>query len=131
MSYDPSIHVFPAVLDTGCNASFQLDTRHLFAWAGMIPTHLDLIHRRDRPSQRSFEVRRGLIWLHRNLYAGPRFQGRLLPYPLNDTDEILVMDTSTTDPDPRFPLLGLDALVDNGLILSANGASSEFELFTS
>ena len=54
-----------------------------------------------------------------------------LPYPLVGTDEIIVMDKTTPDPDPRFPLLGLNALRDNNLKLFVDGERSQFELFES
>ena len=52
-----------------------------------------------------------------------------MPHLLTGSDEIVVMDPSTTHPDPRFPLLGLKAIQDSKLIIAVNGAGKHFDVY--
>jgi hypothetical protein len=128
-AFPPSSLVFPAILDLGCNQGLEIDERHLFSWNGTRKDRFDLVKRRKRVGQRGYEYRTANIWLHLEPYTGPRFKGPKMPYLLTASDEIVVMDPSTADPDPRFPLLGLKAIQDNKLIVRVEGDTSRFDIY--
>jgi hypothetical protein len=127
--FPTSALVFPAVVDPGCNSTLEIDERHLFSWNGTIKKRFDFLERRDRPGRRAYEFWMANIWLHFEPYTGPRFIGPKKPFHLMGTDQIAVMDPSTVEPDPRFPLLGLQALVENNLKLLIDGYSSQFDFY--
>jgi hypothetical protein len=123
--------VFPAILDTGCNTGFEIDEQHLELWTGTSKKLFNYIIRHDRPGGRSYVTRSANIWLHLEPYAGPRFVGPRMPFLLMRTDEITVMDRSGGEPYPRFPLLGLQALIDNHLQVMVDGFASRFDIYES
>jgi len=117
-SYHPSFWIFPAVLDTGLNKAFDIAEDQLISWTNTPKKKFGLIKRRDKV-MKPYDIRAANIWLHRYPYAGPKFVGPDPPVHLSNSDEIRVMDrTPSGDPDPRLPLLGLEALIENGLTLN-------------
>jgi hypothetical protein len=132
-AFPTSSRVFPAILDIGCNQGLEIDERHLFRWNGTNKDPFDLVkrHKPTQAGERGYDYRMANIWLHLEPYAGPRFNGPKMPFLLTSSDEIVVMDPSTSEPAPRFPLLGLKAIQDNNLIIAVNGASSNFDIYES
>ena len=117
--WDPAIPCFPAILDTGNNHYFCIQEQHLRRWAGVRPETLGILGRVRQADER-LPLRPACIWLHRNVpgkrerLEGLRPQRLELPrgiavYPKND------------DNFPRLPLIGMRALLANGLYLSVNG----------
>jgi hypothetical protein len=129
INFTASSLVFPAILDTGCNTGFEIDENHLELWTGTHRRRFDRIGRYSPPGRRSFVTRSANIWIHLEPYTGPRFVGPRMPFHLVTTDEITVMDRSGTEPYPRFPLLGLQALVDNRLQAMVDGFLSRFDIY--
>ena len=123
--WEPGINVFPAILDTGCTAYFEIDAQHIFYWSGSQVD--DYTEVENRPKRSLYKVCHGNVWLHRQPYTGPKYQGPPEPILLSGFDEIHVMKPRKPI-QPRFPLLGLQALVWNKLVLQVNGATSEFEI---
>jgi hypothetical protein len=128
-SFPTSARIFPVIVDIGCNQTFEIDERHLVLWNGTNKRHFDLLQHRQRVGKRGYDIRCANIWLHLDPYTGPRFKGSKPPFLLSGSDEIVVMDPSTSDPDPRFPLLGLKAIKDSNLIVVVNGAASHFDIY--
>jgi hypothetical protein len=130
-AFPTSSLVFPAILDLGCNQGLEIDERHLFCWNGTRKKLFDRVKRHPptKPGERGYDYRTANIWLHLEPYTSPRFKGQKMPFLLTCSDEIVVMDASTTEPDPRFPLLGLKAIKDNKLIISVDGASKDFTIY--
>ena len=130
-SFPTSSLVLPAILDLGCNQGLEIDERHLFGWNGTKKERFDRVKRRPpkNAGERGYDYRTANIWLHLEPYAGPRFRGPKLPHLLTGSDEIVVMDPSTTDPHPRFPLLGLKAILDSKLIITVDGAAKHFDVY--
>ena len=120
--------IFPAILDTGCNKAFDIDENHLLTWTNVTDKE-DFAFLRRKSGNRPHDVRAANIWLHLNPYNGPKFNGPLWPVWLKNSDEIRVMDKIKVGMAvPRFPLLGLESLTDNGLVLEVDGVSSNFTI---
>src|SRR5206468_2799883 len=66
------------------------------------------------------------IWLHRAPYEDFRKRPARPPLLLGKTKMMRVMVPQTQESWPRLPLLGLEALMANGLRLSVLGESSRF-----
>jgi hypothetical protein len=128
-SFPTSAWVFPAIIDTGCNQALEIDERHLYLWNSTKKDQFDLIKRRHRPGKRTYEIRTANIWLHLEPYSGPRFKGPKMPFHLMGSDEIVVMDQTTGEPEPRFPLLGLKAFAENNLKLIIDGTLLYFDIY--
>ena len=130
-TFPSSSLIFPAILDLGCNQGLEIDERQLVRWNVTEKRHFDLVRRHPptRPGERGYDYRTANIWLHLEPYTGPLFKGQKMPHLLTGSDEIVVMDPSTAAPDPRFPLLGLKAIKDNNLIITADGSSSSFHVY--
>ena len=129
--FPPSSLVLPVILDTGCNTGFEIDEKHLVLWSGTDISLYDCIARHDRSDGRRYATRKANIWLHLEAYSGPRFVGPRMPFQLMRTDEIAVMNRPSprAKPYPRFPLLGLPALMD--LQVMVDGTSSQFTIYES
>lgn len=124
--------IFPAILDTGFNGAFEISSRHLYMWNATPKNEFELLGRRNRlPMKTGFDIRHASVWVHLEPYMGPKFtKGQKQPFRLRRTDQILVMDDSTTvEPEPRFPVLGLQVLKANGLRLFVDGPTESFALY--
>lgn len=129
MSFHNSMPVMPVLLDTGCNANFEIDEQHLY-WTGYEKARYGYpLDRKVRPGKRTYEVFHSTCWLHLQPYNGPQFLGPNEPFQLARSDEIRVMERIGPEPAPRFPLLGLKALVLNRLQISIDAASSHFHIY--
>ena len=126
---------FPAVMDTGYNRVLEIDEWHLFHWAGyhrgLFPGfQLNVPRFRDG---RRHEKRYAGLWLHQTHYTGRWAHAGLSPLKLAKDTFIRVMlndpfDAKPAPPSPRFPLLGVEALVANGLKLTIDGGAETFEI---
>lgn len=118
-TWDATSPCFPANLDTGHTHNFSIQEQHLVRWARIRPEALDIVGQ-VRQSGRRVPLHAAQIWLHGNVPdSHDRLEGGT-PHLLNLTGGISVFPT-TDDNFPRLPLLGLRALLSNGLHLSVDG----------
>ncbi|SRR5579883_612443 len=129
-SLPQGVITLPAILDTGFNRTLEIDERHLFKWAGLRKEHLDLSAKDRFHEARRYALGVANIWLHRTPYAGPRTPPARPPLLLEDSPQVRVM-APIGKPNPRLPLLGLMALVNNKLQLSIDGENSHFRIYKS
>ncbi len=109
--------MFPAVMDTGHNHNFSIQKHQLTAWANVRADQLPrvgniLVNRQQVPLSAAF------LWLHRNQPGTSELLPR--PYLIAAPKGIAVYPDSAANA-PRLPLLGLRALVTNGLQLVIDG----------
>jgi hypothetical protein len=124
------VMTLPAILDTGFNRTLEIDEWHLVRWAGLRKEHLDPI-RKDKSDQgRKYDLCRANLWLHRTPYEGPRTPRVRSPILLRSSTHVRVM-APIGKPNPRLPLLGLMALVENKLQLSIDGENARFRIYKS
>jgi hypothetical protein len=117
---DPSrLPRFPALLDTGHTHNFSIQEEHLVRWAGLHPEALPLGRGSVRYQGRRYPLRGAQLWLHGNQ---PGYWDRVAnrpPYRLRVPEGILVYPAGSHF--PRLPLIGLRAVVRNGLRLTVDG----------
>jgi hypothetical protein len=116
---------FPAILDTGTNHNFSIRKEHYERW-----TALQL---RQRGSVRiqadELPLLAGSVWIHPNR-PGTRDFMEARAIQLEMPEGLIVYPESASNP-ARLPILGLRALVRNGLTLVINGNQRELTLKTS
>jgi hypothetical protein len=122
--------ILPAVLDTGVNRTLEIDEWHLLRWAGIHKEHLGTVAKDKVRDGRKYDLREANVWLHRTPYEGPTAPRTKSPILLEASTQIRVMAT-VGKPNPRLPLLGLDALIENKLQLRINGANTRFRIYRS
>jgi len=125
----PTMAPFPAILDTGHTHSLALQQRHLIDWAGVRPDalrHFGAV--RDRDRGRRLELRAATIWAFRNQPGSREQLADRPPVPLGGTPGIAIYPGGVEF--PRLPILGLQAIVDNDLVLVVNGRRREATLRT-
>jgi hypothetical protein len=122
--------ILPSILDTGFNRTFEIDESHLLRWAGLRKDHLKSIEKNRSQDGRKYDLCEAKIWLHRTPYTGPRMPPVRSPLLLAESRQVRVM-SSIGKPDPRLPLLGLMALVENHLQLSIDGENPRFRVYKS
>lgn len=108
---------FPAVLDTGHNHNFSLQERQLTTWAGIDPARCSTLGA-VRVNRQEVPLRRLNLWLYRNRPRTTELLTR--PVALAVPEGVAVYPADAVGP-PRLPLLGLRALVRNGLRLVIDG----------
>jgi len=110
---------FPVILDTGHSHNFSIKEEHLKIWAGLNSHEIHTVGQ-ARLNKQVVELKEAAVAIHRN---SPGNRDEFLgyePYPLTLSEGIAIHRES--DPfAPRLPLLGLRALVKNGLLLSIDG----------
>jgi hypothetical protein len=111
---------FPALLDTGNNHNFSIQSRHLLRWAGLdrgpLPT-LGAVSERGK----RIPLLGADLWIH------PNRPGQLETWPGRPPFRLTLDGGIVVYPDdglnyPRLPLLGLRAMTDNRLRLTVDGA---------
>ncbi len=122
--------ILPAILDTGFNRTFEIDEWHLVHWAGLRTEHLSPVAKDKIHDGRKYELCRATLWLHRTPYEGPRTRRTSPPVLLARSLQVRVMAT-VGKPNPRLPLLGLNALIENKLQLQLDGSNSRFRIYRS
>jgi hypothetical protein len=120
----------PAILDTGFNRTLEIDERHLVHWAGLRKEHLKPAAKNRFHEGRKYDLYEASIWLHRTLYAGPRTPPARPPLLLEESRQVRIM-APVGKPNPRLPLLGLMALIENNLKASIDGENSHFRIYKS
>jgi hypothetical protein len=120
----------PTILDTGFNRTLEIDEWHLVHWAGIHKEHLGTVAKDKVRDGRKYDLCEAKIWLHRTPYEGPTAPRAESPILLEASTQIRVMAT-IGKPNPRLPLLGLNALIENQLQLRLNGANSRFRIYRS
>lgn len=115
--------VFPVILDTGFNRTFEIDEWHLIHWAGLQKDDLETIAKEKVREGRKYDLCEANLWIHRMPYEGPRTQRAGSPLLLEARAQIRVIAT-IGKPNPRIPLLGLNALVMNKLQLQVDGENT-------
>jgi len=110
---------FPVILDTGHSHNFSIKEEHLRIWAGLNSHEIQTIGH-ARLNKQLVELKDATVAIHLNA-PGKRDELRgQEPYLLTLSEGIAIHRGS--DPfAPRLPLLGLRALVKNGLLLSIDG----------
>ncbi len=120
----------PAILDTGFNRVLEIDEWHLIHWAGLHKEHLVPIETDKSHEGRKYDVCRANLWLHRTPYEGPRTPRVRSPLLLYKSRQVRVM-APMGKPNPRLPLLGLTALMQNHLRVSIDGENARFRVYKS
>lgn len=123
----PAAAPFPAILDTGHTHTFSIQERHLIEWAGLRPEALP-VGGAVRERGLRLVLRKARLWCYP---LAPRSQSHIAerpPLALAALRGIAVYPSAQGF--PRLPLLGLRALVENGLVLTVNGGRREATLRT-
>ncbi len=112
----------PAILDTGNNHNFAIRRAHLERWA---PITLPPI---GRAEVNGFPVPlvSASLWIHPNQAGTTEPSGRP-PTCMKLEDGMIVYPPDVPNP-ARLPILGLRALIRNGLRLTMDGATQELSL---
>jgi hypothetical protein len=126
-SLPPGVVTLPAILDTGFNRTFEIDEGHLVRWAGIHKEHLETIARDKVHDDRKYDLCKATLWLHRVPFEGPLAPRAIPPMLLARSTQIRVMAT-TGKPNPRLPLLGLNALIENKLQARIDGENTWFRI---
>jgi hypothetical protein len=129
-SLPPGVVTLPAILDTGFNRTLEIDEWHLIHWAGLHKEHLSIIARDKLRDGRKYDLCKATLWLHRTSYEGPQMPRARPRMLLAGSTQVRVMAT-TEKPNPRLPLLGLNALIENHLQVRIDGEHSQFRIFRS
>jgi hypothetical protein len=114
--FQPQIPKIPAILDTGNNFDFSIQPRHLREWAGIDPILLPLLGDIEIDGQRA-QRHEAALWLHPNIRGLRDAASDRPPHLLEMQKGIAVYPRDAVPPGPRLPLLGLPALLNNGLDL--------------
>jgi hypothetical protein len=116
---------FPAIVDIGHSHNLSIREDQLLDWAGAKPDDLKAIGR-IKVSGRDVILRRAEIVLCRNSPGTREFTDQPT-YPLTTFGGITVLPT--TDPlAPRLPLLGMRAIVRDGLRLVVDGKRKQITI---
>src|SRR5262249_29683403 len=92
--------------------------------------HLEPIQKDKSHEGRKYDLCEANLWLHRAPYAGPRTPPARSPLLLENSRRVRVM-APTGKPNPRLPLLGLTALIQNNLQVLIDGENSRFRVYKS
>ena len=120
----------PAILDTGFNRTLEIDESHLVRWAGLRKEHLNPAAKSKSDDGRKYDLCEARIWLHRTPYEGPKAPRVQPPLLLEGSRQVRVM-AAIGKPNPRLPLLGLTAFIENHLQVAIDGERSRFRVYRS
>ncbi len=129
-SFNQRVITMPAILDTGFNRTFEIDEWHLMRWAGLRKEHLNPAAKNQSDDGRKYDLCEANIWLHRTPYEGPRTPRAQPPLLLERSSQVRVM-APIGKPNPRLPLLGLTALIENHMRVAIDGENSRFRAYKS
>ena len=127
-SFPQGVITLPAILDTGFNRTLEIDEWHLVRWAGLHKEHLNPAVKNKSDDGRKYDLCEANIWLHRTPYEGPRTPRARPPLLLANSRQVRVM-APIGKPNPRLPLLGLTALIENRLQVAIDGERSRFRVY--
>ena len=105
---------FPALLDTGHSHNFSITESQLAHWAGLAPGQLKLIGTTRLKGEKLWQLR-GDFRLHRNRPGTRELAEGSQPLILTEGFTLAPEGSS------RLPLIGLRAIVTNGLVLRIDG----------
>ncbi len=105
---------FPAILDTGHSHNFSITESQLAHWTGLGPGQLKLVGTTRLKGERLWQLR-GDFRLHRNRPGTRELAEGSLPLILTEGFTLAPEGSS------RLPLIGLRAIVSNGLVLRIDG----------
>jgi hypothetical protein len=125
--FPQGVVTLPTILDTGFNRILEIDEWHLIKWAGLCKEHLTPIQKDKSHEGRKYDLCTANLWLHRTPYEGPRRPPAGSPILLRHSRQVRVM-APMGQPNPRLPLLGLMALVENNLQVFIYGENSRFRI---
>jgi hypothetical protein len=120
VEWDPRTPAFPAILDSGNNFTLSIFTSQLMQWAGIRPELLRVLGR-IREGGRHYPRHEADVWLHPNVPGTRERQAGSRPCRLTLEKGLAVYPDSVSLP-PHLPLLGLQALTENELHLTVDGA---------
>jgi hypothetical protein len=131
-TYNESVALIPAILDTGFNGGFAIRDEHLKQWGGMDARGFRLLGT-ERTERGAAEWRSANFWLHRNS-SGMHIPNRRQPIRLELDKGIMVFprpsqEEGQADARPLLPLLGMRALHHNRLCLSVDSRRMLASLF--
>jgi hypothetical protein len=129
-SLPQGVFTLPAILDTGFNRTLEIDEGHLVRWAGLHKEHLATTEGEKFQDGRRYNLCEANIWLHRTPYEGPEAPRAQPPLLLANSRQVRVM-APIDKPNPRLPLLGLTALIENRLQVAIDGENSRFRVYQS
>lgn len=124
--FPEGVNIFPALIDTAYNRTLEIDEQHLVQWAGFHKDWLISLEKNRHLRGRAYGIFDANIWLHRLPYLKLRRPLARSPRLL-ECHQIRVMEP-IGDPSPRLPIVGLDALVTDGLRLSVDGYTGNFRI---
>ena len=120
---DALSHSFPAVLDTGHSHNFSIKEEHLELWTGLHAHDIRTIGH-ARVNKQIVELKDAAVAVLPNSAGKRDAPHEKQPYLLTLPEGIAVHRAS--DPfAPRLPLLGVRALVKNGLRVNLDGGRKE------
>ncbi len=125
---DPDTPRFPAVLDTGNNHNFALQREHLAAWSGLDPSTL-VGRGQIQVGNQVLPLVEANVWIHRNQPGERDTFSKRPPFCLELPEGIAVYPPGVSTV-ARLPILGLRALVRNGLHLTIDGKNHHVNLRT-
>ncbi len=129
-SFNQRVITMPAILDTGFNRTLEIDEWHLVRWAGLRKEHLNPAAKNKSDDGRKYDLCEARIWLHRTPYGGPQAPRVQPPLLLERSRQVRVM-APIGRPNPRLPLLGLTALIENRLRVAIDAENSRFRIYRS
>ncbi len=111
---EPSIPMFPALLDTGSNFGFSIQDRHLREWAGLDPALLELLGHVKINGQ-VVTRRQAKVWVYPNIPGRQEVAYGMPPFWVKIPKGVAIYPSDSVTPGPRLPLLGLPSLLNNDL----------------
>ena len=133
LQFPENTPIFPAVIDTGLNRTFEIHETHLNRWSGFVDALLDDIVENnyvldsDRLS-RSYKLTKACIWLHRRPYHEIQTRPFKKPFLLSKSQSVYLIRNDNGRIWPPLPLLGLEALTRNRLVLNVNSSRGRFSI---
>lgn len=115
---DPPGSPIPTIIDTGHSHNFSVQEVQLVNWGGLQLDQLESLGD-ILVNQRLVPLKRASLWIHRNRAGSDELLSD--PFLLDVTQGIAVYPERTSGA-PRLPLLGLRALVRNGLRVTIDGS---------
>ena len=118
----PEVPTIPAILDTGNNHNFAIRHEHWDRWIHWAPRRIGQIN----VSGFIVPLFAAKVWIHSNREGTVELSGGI-PRSLDVDQGIAIYPPNVANP-ARLPILGLRALIRNGLKLTMDGATQELSL---
>jgi len=111
---EKNIPRLPALLDIGNNFDFAIQHRHLREWGGIDPGLLRVLGHIEI-DDRTVDRHEATVWLYPNIPGTRDIASDKPPHLLEMRKGIAVYPREAMPAGPRLPLLGVAALLNNGL----------------